>query len=168
MVCENKKWMPAMDACRGNRRCAKAYDFGGWFHHEQFMKLNPNILIVEDDEPVAVMMVQILSQAGCNVLAVHTGKRGLELALENCFDLIALDVGLPDVSGFDICRELKQRHISRNTPVVFVSGQSDQQNMRRGLKLGAVDYIEKPFGPEFVPRLLSHVASKVSRKVTDT
>jgi len=106
-------------------------------------------------------MVQMLSQAGCNVLAVHSGKKGMELALENSFDLIALDVGLSDVSGFDICRELKQRHISRHTPVVFVSGQSDQQNVRRGLELGAVDYIPKPFtSTDLVYRLLSHIKNK--------
>ena len=161
MVSENNTWIPAIAAYRGYCRCAKARDFGGLCHSRQFMKSNRNILIIEDDEHLAVMMVQMLSQAGCNVLAVHSGKKGMELALENSFDLIALDVGLSDVSGFDICRELKQRHISRHTPVVFVSGQSDQQNVRRGLELGAVDYIPKPFtSTDLVYRLLSHIKNK--------
>ena len=120
----------------------------------------PKILIVEDDTPLAMMMVHVLSHAGCDVLVASTGKKGLELAQENKFDLITLDVDLPDINGFMICKELKQRHLSRHTPVVFVSGRPSEQNVQRGLEVGAVDYIAKPFGVEFAPRLLSHVPQR--------
>lgn len=126
------------------------------------------VLIVEDDKSVAVMMVLMLSRVGCNVLAVHTGTKAMELAVENRFDLIALDVSLPDINGFDLCSEFKQRHVSRHTPIVFVSARSSEEDKRRGLELGAVDYIAKPFGLEFVPRLLSHVGSKIAREIKDT
>lgn len=122
------------------------------------MKRRPKILIVEDDTPVAMMAVHLLTHAGCDVLAAHTGVKGLELARESRFGLIALDVDLPDMSGFEICRQLKQRHISRNTPVIFVSGRASEQDARHGLELGAVDFIAKPFdASDFVSRILSHV-----------
>ncbi len=106
------------------------------------------------------MMVHVLSRAGCDVLVASTGKKGLELAQENKFDLITLDIDLSDISGFEICDELKQRHLSRHTPVVFVSGRLGEQDVQRGIEVGAVDYITKPFGVEFAPRLLSHIRQK--------
>jgi DNA-binding response OmpR family regulator len=122
------------------------------------MKGKAKILIVEDDTPLAMLMVHVLSDAGCDVKAAHTGKKGMELAQENQFDLITLDVNLPDTSGFDICSELKERHISRHTPIIFISAQTGEQDLRKGFALGAADYIPKPFDPNaLAPRLLSHV-----------
>jgi len=116
------------------------------------------ILIIEDDTPVAVMMVHVLARAGCDVLVANTGRKGMELAQENKFDLIVLDVDLPDISGFEICRELKQSHYSRHTPVVFVSGRPREQDIQSALELGAVDYIIVPFEEtDFIFRIISHV-----------
>lgn len=115
------------------------------------------ILIVEDDTPVAMMMTFLLARAGCETQVAATGRKGMELAQENRFDLITLDIDLPDISGYQVCLELKQRHLSRKTPVVFVTGRLAEQDVQRGLDAGAVDYITKPFGLEFAPRLLSHV-----------
>jgi two-component system catabolic regulation response regulator CreB len=126
------------------------------------------ILIVEDDALQATMMVQLLSQSGCEVWAVHTGKKGIELAQENQFDLIAVDIGLPDISGFEICKELRQRHISRQTPVVFVSGSCGEEEVQYGLELGAADYITKPFPFDFVRRVLAPITRKASAAYMDT
>jgi DNA-binding response OmpR family regulator len=127
------------------------------------------ILVVEDETPVAMMMVHVLSQAGCDVLVAHTGRKGMELAQENKFDLITLDVGLPDISGFEICHELKQRHHSRHTPIIFISGRLCEKDRERGLELGAVDYITKPFdGLEFAPKILSHITRRASAADRDT
>jgi OmpR-family two-component system manganese-sensing response regulator len=115
------------------------------------------ILIVEDDVSLAMMMVHVLSRAGCDVQVASTGEKGLELSTESKFDLITLDIDLPGISGLEICRELKQRHISHQTPVVFITGRPSEQDVKRGLELGAVDYIPKPFGVEFAPRLISHI-----------
>jgi DNA-binding response OmpR family regulator len=120
------------------------------------------ILIVEDEAAVATMMVILLNRAGCDASVVHTGKAGIELASERKFDLIALDIDLPDINGFEILMEIKQRHFSRQTPVVFVSGRPCKQDIERGIELGAVDYITKPFGMEFASRLLSHVKNSVA------
>ena len=122
------------------------------------MPFKAKILIIEDDTPVAMMMVNVLSRAGCDVRVANTGQKGMELARENKFDLITLDVDLPDISGFEICSELKQRHLSYHTPIVFVSGRPCENDRQRGLDLGAVDYITKPFDArDFVSRLLSQV-----------
>jgi DNA-binding response OmpR family regulator len=122
------------------------------------MSFKAKILIIEDDTPVAMMMVNVLSRAGCDVRVANTGQKGMELARENKFDLITLDVDLPDISGFEICSELKQRHLSYHTPIVFVSGRPCENDRQRGLDLGAVDYITKPFDArDFVSRLLSQV-----------
>ena len=116
------------------------------------------ILIVEDELPVALFMVALLTHAGCEVEVAPTGKKGMELAQENRFDLITLDVDLPDANGFEICRELKQRHISRHTPIVFISGRVCEGDQQRGRDVGAADYIIKPFAAlDFARRLLSHI-----------
>jgi len=108
-----------------------------------------------------MMMVHVLSHAGCDVLVASTGKKGLELAQENKFDLITLDVDLPDLSGFEICRELKQRHHSRHVPIVFISERPCEKDRQRSLELGAGDYITKPFfAVDFTSRILSHIRNE--------
>lgn len=125
------------------------------------MTVKIKILIIEDDAQVAMMMMRVLSQAGCDVLVAHTGKEGMRLAEERKFNLIALDIDLPDINGFEICTELKQRHFSRNTPIIFISGRPLDEDIRHGLEIGAVDYITKPFGMlDFVQRILAHAKAK--------
>jgi DNA-binding response OmpR family regulator len=129
-----------------------------------FMTGKAKILIIEDDTPVAMMMVNVLSRAGCDVRVANTGQKGMELARENKFDLITLDVDLPDISGFEICSELKQRHLSYHTPIVFVSGRPCEKDRQRAFDLGAVDYITKPFDAmDFVSRILSCVKPEQPR-----
>jgi DNA-binding response OmpR family regulator len=124
------------------------------------------ILIVEDDAPLAKMLVFLLTKAGCLVSVAHTGKEGMQLAQETRFDLIALDIDLPDITGYQICKEIKQRHLSRHTPIIFMSGRPLEEDIRRGLELGAVDFITKPFGVEFASRLLSHIKFKTDSMTT--
>jgi len=139
-----------------------------------FMTGNAKILIIEDDTPVAMMMVNLLSRAGCDVRVANTGQKGMELARENKFDLITLDVDLPDISGFEICRELKLSHYSRHTPVVFILGRPCEQDIQRALELGAADFIIKPFEvTDFIYRIMSHAKAKsrpsdVADEDTDT
>jgi DNA-binding response OmpR family regulator len=125
------------------------------------MSIKARILIVEDETPVAMMMVHVLSRAGCDVLVATTGEKGKELAQENEFDLIMLDVDLPDISGFEICSELKQRHSSRHASIVIISGRPSEKDCQHVLELDAADYITKPFDPtDFVRRILSHINTK--------
>jgi DNA-binding response OmpR family regulator len=122
------------------------------------MKKKFKVLVVEDDLPVAMMMVHLLTHAGCDVEMAPTGRKGLELTQEISFDLITLDIDLPDTNGFEICRELKQRHVSRHIPVVMISGRSLEENLRQTVEVGAVDYISKPFDvTDYIFRIISHL-----------
>ncbi len=119
------------------------------------------ILLVEDDVPTAEMVKILLSRCGCDASIAHTGKEGMGLALEFKFDLIILDIDLPDIIGFDLFSRLRKMAGTALTPILFISGRSDEANRRRGFKLGAVDYIEKPFsGSVFTHRILSHLKIK--------
>jgi DNA-binding response OmpR family regulator len=114
------------------------------------------ILVVEDDTAVASMMTYLLSRAGYAVETALTGRRGLELASSQKFDLITLDVDLPGVNGFDICWELKQRSISQRTPIIFLSGNAQEERRAKAFELGAVAFISKPFNVEdFLERVAS-------------
>lgn len=125
------------------------------------MTRKTKILIVEDELSLACLMVAALTQAGCDVEAACTGKKAMKIAAENKFDLITLDIKLPDTTGFEICSELKQRHISRNTPIIFVSGNLSPEDMAEGKKRGAVDHIVKPFDiTDFVYRIVFHAKAK--------
>jgi DNA-binding response OmpR family regulator len=124
---------------------------------QDYKTAKPRILIVEDDMPVALMVALLLSKAGCQTAFASTGKSALQKAQLEIFDLITLDVDLPDVSGYEVCRRLRENPFFQ-TPIVFVSGRPLEQDIQRGLELGAVDYIAKPFNTfEFTPRLLSHI-----------
>ena len=108
--------------------------------------------------PTAMMMVSLLTQAGFDVQAVVKGQKGMEMAKEQRFDLILLETDLPDISGFKICAELKQRHISYRTPIIFLSNQHGDEYRGRALEVGAVDFIEKPFAvKDFLSRIFSQL-----------
>lgn len=119
------------------------------------------ILLVEDETSVAMMMVYLLAQAGCETEVAATGKKAMQLAAEGNFDLITLDVNLPGMNGFEICSRLKQDPRLCDTPVVFVTGQLCEDDQQRAVELGAADYIVKPFNAlVFASRVLSYVESE--------
>lgn len=122
------------------------------------------ILIVEDEVSVAVTMSFLLTRAGCQTEIATTRARAMQMAQAARFDLITLDVNMPDANGFEMCSVLKQNPRLRDTPIVMVSGQSTLEDQQRGLEAGAADYITKPFETfEFAPRLLSHIKTMAER-----
>ena len=124
------------------------------------------ILIVEDDTPVACMMVYLLTRAGCETEVATTGKKAMQMAEAGNFNLITLDVDLPDGNGFKLCSRLKEHPRLHDTPVIFVSGRSCLEDQQHGLDVGAADYITKPFETfEFAPRVLSHVEMKTASRI---
>jgi DNA-binding response OmpR family regulator len=119
------------------------------------MSSKMKVLIVEDEMPMAMLMVNVLTRVGCHVEAVCTGKKAMELARDRKFDVITLDISLPDADGFQICTQLKERHISRRTPIIFVSASPREQDKSESMKRGAVDYITKPFDvTDFIYRVI--------------
>jgi DNA-binding response OmpR family regulator len=119
------------------------------------------ILIVEDDTPLAMMMVSLLTRAGCDVQTAWNAEKAIRLAVDGDFDLITLDVDLPKANGFEICRRLKENFCSCDTPIVFVTGRPHEEDRQRAFELGAVDFIGKPFDTlGLASRLLSHIKIK--------
>ncbi len=122
------------------------------------MNQKARILVVEDDMPVAMMMIFLLTRADCETEVAATGKKAIQMAEAGNFDLITLNVDLPDGNGFNLCSRLKKHPHLCDTPIVFVSSRSCLEDQQRGLDVGGTDYITKPFETfEFVPRLLSHI-----------
>ncbi len=113
------------------------------------------ILIVEDEEAIADLEKDYLELSGFTVEIANQGDVGLERAINEDFDLLILDLMLPQVDGFEICRQVRQQ---KNMPILMVSAKKDDIDKIRGLGLGADDYITKPFSPsELVARVKAHL-----------
>ena len=114
------------------------------------------ILIVEDEVAIADLEKDYLELSGFEVEIENDGKSGLNRALSEDFDLFILDLMLPEVDGFEICRQIREH---KNTPILMVSAKKDDIDKIRGLGLGADDYVTKPFSPsELVARVKAHLA----------
>ena len=114
------------------------------------------ILIIEDEESIAELEKDYLELSGFEVEIENDGAEGLEKALGEEFDLFILDLMLPGVDGFEICRKVRE---VKNTPIIMVSAKKEDIDKIRGLGLGADDYITKPFSPsEMVARVKAHLA----------
>lgn len=114
------------------------------------------ILIIEDELAIAELEKDYLELSGFEVSIENAGDTGLERALGENFELIILDLMLPGIDGFEICKKIRQ---AKNIPVLMVSAKKDDIDKIRGLGLGADDYITKPFSPsELVARVKAHMA----------
>lgn len=118
----------------------------------------PKILIIEDEESLVSALRRGLTAQGYSVETSLNGKEGFFLASENSYDLILLDILLPEMNGFEICEELRMR--GNVTPILMLTAQSDDLDIAEGLDLGADDYMVKPFS--FVV-LTSRIRSLIRR-----
>lgn len=109
------------------------------------------ILIVDDEQAIADTLLYALSANGFDASSCRLGGEALALAADGSFALIILDVGLPDMSGFDVCRGIR-RH--SDVPILFLTARAEEIDRIVGLELGADDYVSKPFSPrELVSRV---------------
>ena len=114
------------------------------------------ILIVEDEESIAELEKDYLELSGFDVEIANQGDVGLKKALEEDYDLLILDLMLPEVDGFEICKQVRN---AKNIPILLVSAKKDDIDKIRGLGLGADDYMTKPFSPsELVARVKAHLS----------
>jgi DNA-binding response OmpR family regulator len=121
------------------------------------MSEKPKILVVDDEISVGTMIVFLLTRGGCDADMARNADQALQLAQVREFDLITLDVELPDTTGFKIYHKLREIPHLKDTPICFVSGRPTIENIQRAFELGAADFIEKPFdGREFISRILFH------------
>ncbi|MEO5679989.1 MAG: response regulator transcription factor [Acidimicrobiales bacterium] len=103
----------------------------------------PRVLVVEDDDAIANAIVRALGRDGHEPVRVATGAAALDLVADRRFDLVLLDLGLPDLDGLTVCREL--RHLDPDVPVVMLTARSEELEVIVGLDAGADDYVTKPF-----------------------
>ena len=114
------------------------------------------ILIVEDEESYREPLVYQLTREGYDVEAAETGEEGLELFTRGGADLVLLDLMLPGIDGFDVCKKIREE---KQIPILMVSAKKDDIDKIRGLGLGADDYMTKPFSPsELVARVKAHLS----------
>ena len=120
--------------------------------------MTTRVLVVEDDLGISMGLVRNLEFEGYEVIAVRDGDAGLRTALDEPCDLIILDVMLPDISGFEVCRLIRREGI--RTPILFLSARGEERDKVDGLQLGADDYITKPFS---VKELLARMEAALRR-----
>ena len=114
------------------------------------------ILIIEDEVAIADLEKDYLELSGFDVQIEYAGDKGLTRALKEDFDLIVLDLMLPGIDGFEVCRRIREE---KNVPILMVSAKKDDIDKIRGLGLGADDYMTKPFSPnELVARVKAHIS----------
>ncbi len=129
------------------------------------MNKKGKILIIEDETAIADLERDYLEINDYEVKIENDGKKGLELAMQQEFDLIILDLMLPGMDGYEICKKIREE---KNIPIIMVSAKKDDIDKVRGLGLGADDYMTKPFSPsELVARVKAHL-SRYERLIGST
>ncbi|MFT4174670.1 MAG: response regulator, partial [Rhodocyclaceae bacterium] len=119
----------------------------------------PRILIVEDDAPIADTLAYALRSEGYAITHVTSGGEALAQVAESTVDLAIVDVGLPDISGFELVRRLRARS---DLPVMFLTAHADEVDRVLGFEMGADDYVVKPFSPREVAGRVRAILRRVA------
>lgn len=106
------------------------------------------ILIAEDERDIRDLIIFTLRYNGFDVAAASNGEEALELALSEAPDMLVLDVRMPRMTGYEVCRQLKANKATEHIPVVFLSAKGQEAEVQAGMEAGAIDYILKPFAPD--------------------
>lgn len=123
-------------------------------------------LLIVDDEPNNIQILMELLGADHKILVANNGEKALKIAASDLRpDLILLDVVMPGLDGYEVCRQLKQNKATRKIPVIFITARCSEDDKVKGFELGAVDYITKPFSNVIVKaRLNTHLGLKKKRE----
>lgn len=124
-----------------------------------------SILIVDDTTKNIQIVAQVLKGLNYQMAFAVSGKEALEQIYSNNFDLILLDIMMPEMDGYEVCRILKSSEDYKDIPIIFLSAKSDTEDIVKGFDLGAVDYLTKPFKPaELLARVRTHLSLKAARE----
>lgn len=119
---------------------------------------NCSILIVDDVPKNIQLVAKFLTQEGYLLYFAQSGETALKQIEEKTFDLILLDVMMPGMDGFEVCRRIKEMENSKDIPVIFLTAKTDDEAIGKGFQLGGVDYLTKPFNPtELLARVKTHL-----------
>ena len=117
--------------------------------------MGERILIVDDDEMVRVALVELLKPEGYGVFAVPSGLEALKKLEEETFDLMVLDIIMPEMDGIELCRRIRQLDRHKETPIVFLTAKSQEADKVAGLEAGAGLYLSKPISPDKLLEIIS-------------
>lgn len=123
------------------------------------------ILLIDDDLGLAELLAQLLELEGFNLTLAHDGQSGLSLALEQEFDLILLDVMLPQLNGFEVLKALRSK---KQTPVLMLTARGDEIDRVVGLEIGADDYLPKPFNDRELVARMKAIIRRTGQQVDET
>ncbi len=123
-----------------------------------------NILVVDDELPILELIKYNLQKEGFSVITAPNGVKALEFARTESPDLIVLDLMLPDMSGFDICRILRNDKTTATIPIIMATARTEDRDRLFGLGLGADDYITKPFSPKVLVARIKNVLRRTIRQ----
>ena len=123
-----------------------------------------SLLIVEDEKQIREMLSLRLERNGYRVASAECGKQGLELIEKHRFDLVLLDIAMPEMSGLEVLKSLRQRHSTSELPVIMVSGMNSSKEVVEALSLGANDFVSKPVD---FPVMFARIETQLSRKKTE-
>lgn len=113
------------------------------------------ILVVDDDEMVLMALDELLKPEGYDVQTVGSGKEALKKLEQGPFDLIMLDVIMPEMDGFELCKRIREKEEYREIPVVFLTAKSREEDRVRGLEVGANLFLSKPISPDKLLGIIS-------------
>jgi DNA-binding response OmpR family regulator len=122
------------------------------------------ILIVEDDAGVSDMLSTFFRTQQYQVLTAAWGQEALRISQEQHVDLVVLDIRLPDIDGFEVCRNLRLQRRTQNVPIIFLTEKRDRVDKLQGLELGVVDYITKPFDIQELKLRVRNAITRASRQ----
>lgn len=132
------------------------------------MNRRKNILIVDDMPSNIQLVASELKNDGYGIAVAKGGQDALEQAKHTQFDLILLDIMMPEMDGIEVCRLLKENPAYKDTPVIFLTAKDDKETLLKGFEMGAVDYVTKPFyGPEVRSRVGAQLRAKEANELLE-
>jgi DNA-binding response OmpR family regulator len=119
--------------------------------------MGKRILIVDDDELVLIALQELLKSRHFEVVTVSRGVEALKKLDEEGFDLMILDIVMPEMDGFELCAKIREKPNGRKTPIIFLSAKNREEDQRRGLEVGADLFLSKPISPQKLLDLIAEV-----------
>jgi len=123
---------------------------------------NSSTILIVDDIPMNIQVaMNILKHEGYRMLFAQSGKKAFNIIKDNNIDLILLDVMMPEINGFEVCEELKKNALTKEIPIIFLSGKDSSSDIEKAYEIGGADYVVKPFiNIELINKVSTHITLK--------
>ncbi len=130
--------------------------------------MKETVLIVDDNPTNIQLVASVLSDNGLDVEVATSGSDAIETLRERHFDLVLLDIMMPELNGYDTCKKIKENEQHDNTPIIFLTAKTDDESISKGFEVGGVDYLTKPFNAdELLARVKTHIQLKKNREILE-